>query len=528
MESAQEILTRIGTDNPPTAEELAAARKELAAAMKAARNEVRPDLEALTSLRAAYDEVTEALEAAEAAEAALASEADELLDGIDVEDDEVVVEDEVVEVVEVAASGKPRVLPLDEALARFANRAPARTTPVVEAEIKSGTTYSVLTGPSMKEHGATINLDEMADLFNRFGRAQRPGNRTQIVSIRTDLGEDRTLTASTSPDKVMEMLDSITAPEAVAAAGGCCVLAENLPESTTPFDASRPLRDSLPSMTVNGAVRWFPPICLPQDGAAVWTCAEDAAVLPNDENTWKQCAEVECPEAEEVSLDAIYQCITIGNFQQRFNPQRWAEILRALTASKARLSEIHLWSQMLAGASTVHPGIAYGSLYLNVVNSVLRAAEEIRLQNRLVDSVNMRVWLPSWVPVAIAADLSARRLVETTAIEARTLLASALGSYGVNVTYSKDLHPFTSPQVSGAFSAYATTISTIVAPEGYYTFLDGGELNLGTEIRDHDLNRQNKVAAFAETFEGLMARGCDAKQVDIAVEICENAVACPA
>jgi hypothetical protein len=534
MDEAQEIIARIGTENPPTAAELTAARKVLAQAMKAARSEATPDLEALTSLRAAYDQVTVALEEAEAREAELAAEADALLEGLDdVEDAEVEpevepeAEPEVPEPTaeEVAAAGNPRVLPLNEALERFKSRVKVNEPAPPPAAPESKTNYSVLVGPSMTEHGDSISLDEMAAQFNRYGRAQRPGARTNVVTIQTDLGADHTLTASTSPDDVMRMLDAVGSPEAVAAAGGCCVLSENLPESTTPFDASRPLKASLPSMTVNGAVRWFPPVCLPQAGAAVWTCEDDAAVTADPE-TWKQCAEVECPEPEEVVLDAIYQCITIGNFQQRFNPSRWAEILRALTASKARLSEIHLWAKMLTFTTTTHQGEAMGSLYLNIVNNVLRAVEEQRQQQRLLDSVNFRTWLPSWVTTAVARDLSVRRLIETTEIEAANKIERALAPYGVRVTYSKDLHMFPSPQVSGPWAPYDDPITTIVAPEGFYTFMDGGELNLGTEIRDHDLNRQNKLAAFAETFEGVLGRGCDAKRVEIPVELCDALAPC--
>lgn len=533
METAQEIIARIGTENPPTAAELTTARKDVASAMKAARSEATPDLEALTSLRAAYDTVLQALEAAEAAEAEIAAEADALLEGIEDEGTEETPAEETSEEIEVpeptaeeiAASGKPvRVLPLDEALARFKSRVQVNEPAPPEADASS-TNYSVLLGPSMAEHGSSISLDDMAEQFNKFGRAQRPGARTNVVTIRTDLGAERTLTASTSPDKVMEMLDAIGSPEAVAAAGGCCVLSENLPESTTPFDASRPIRDSLPSMTVNGAVRWFPPICLPQEGAAVWTCEDDAAVTADPE-TWKQCAEVVCPEPEEVALDAIYQCITIGNFQHRYNPSRWAEILRALTASKARLSETHLWAKMLTFATTTHQGNAHGDIYANIVNNVLRAVEEQRQQQRLLDSVNFRVWLPSWVPTAVSADLLLRRLIETTEVEAANKIERALAPYGVRVTYSKDLQRFPSPQVSGPWTPYPDPITTIVAPEGFFTFMDGGELNLGTEIRDHDLNRQNKLAAFAETFEGVLGRGCEAKRVEIPVEICDAIAPC--
>ena len=111
-----------------------------------------------------------------------------------------------------------------------------------------------------------------------------------------------------------------------------------------------------------------------------------------------------------------------------------------------------------------------------------------------------------------------------------TLLATAFGNEGIDVTYSQDLDPIEggSPgQVDGPLTALPVTAGSVLAPEGYFTFLDGGTMDLGTEIRDHNLNRQNKVAAFSESYEGLLARGCNAKALDIPVEICDNA-ACPA
>ena len=78
----------------------------------------------------------------------------------------------------------------------------------------------------------------------------------------------------------------------------------------------------------------------------------------------------------------------------------------------------------------------------------------------------------------------------------------------------------------GTDPQFPLTLGSVLAPNGFFTFLDGGTLDLGTEIRDHNLNRQNKVAAFAESYEGILARGCNALGLDIPVEICDN-VACP-
>ena len=91
-------------------------------------------------------------------------------------------------------------------------------------------------------------------------------------------------------------------------------------------------------------------------------------------------------------------------------------------------------------------------------------------------------------------DLLLRRLIETTEVEAANKIERALAPYGVRVTYSKDLQRFPSPQVSGPWTPYPDPITTIVAPEGFFTFMDGGELNLGTELSYSNYKDQRQVS----------------------------------
>jgi hypothetical protein len=130
---------------------------------------------------------------------------------------------------------------------------------------------------------------------------------------------------------------------------------------------------------------------------------------------------------------------------------------------------------------------------------------------------------------AVRLDLINRRVFSSAVDDpnvAASLLNTALSNEGVNPVYSQDLDPVQFGS-GGTDPQFPLTFGSVLAPNGFFTFLDGGTLDLGTEIRDHNLNRQNKVAAFAESYEGLLARGCNALALDIPVEICDN-VACPA
>src|SRR5690606_25699878 len=125
-------------------------------------------------------------------------------------------------------------------------------------------------------------------------------------------------------------------------------------------------------------------------------------------------------------------------------------------------------------------------------------------------------WLPDWIRTAVRLDLINRRVFSSATDDpnvADSMLAAAFANEGVKAIYSLALDSIEGASgvtPDGPLTALPATAGAVLAPDGYFTFLDGGTLDLGTEIRDHSLNRQNKVAAFAESYEGLLARGCEA------------------
>lgn len=553
LEAILAIIERIGTDTAPTSAELTTARTELARAIHTQARSEAPDLAVLTSLRGAFSAAGTALEEAQAAEAAEREQVAALT--ADIEDPDAAAEAATAEAAaaaqaaadlaaaEAAGTGEvitpDAVLPPQVAAAAAAAAPPARTLSLREAAARVRVRppappqlENTPSGASIFVSGIQVSsapsIREAAAAFERSVRSPSTGKQTLV---RFDNIIDPAYTLPGDSNGNTFLLDTLIGPEAVAAAGGCCSLPVPIREQNVMSSSARPLRDSLPTIGVTeaGAVTYFPAVCLPADGAALWLCSDDSAVDPDDPDTWKECVFIECPTADTTIVDAIYRCLTIGEFQRRFATEQWVAIIQATIALQARIAELSLWSNMLAGVSTTHTAAETGSVFTNWANAVQLAADTIRDDQRY-DGVQINNWLPRWFVGAVATDLVNRRLADTpNPTVVMQMINDVAATAGVTVHYTMDSDPIeTTPQEDGPLTDYPATLASIIAPEGYYSFLDGGQFDLGIEIRDLDLARQNAVAAFAESFEGLLARGCNAKRLNIPVTICADAAGCAA
>ena len=541
LQQALSILARVGAGETLSLAELTQARDVIARQLHSLRGATNPDLDALTTLRESYFAADAAVQAATEAEQAVASEVDQALADIpnpdeeDAEDGDSEDEEEDGEDGEdgdgdgLNASGgkrkKGKMLSVQEAVARLGltGGTSSTTTEAREPDLATTSTRVIIAGEDVQD----ATLFTLAEAFrDSSGRSLKAG-KERVARIETTFAEDRTLTGKINADT--RLIDSFVSPEAVVAAGGCCSLPQPIYSNPVQGSTARPIRDALPTMGASrGKFSFFPAICLPVDGFGVWTCEDDELVDEADPDTWKQCAEVECDESDEVGVDAVYSCVTIGNYQARFAPEQWQGYLAALAIQNARRGEVLLFQKMRDAVMATYTTEALGSIFANVVNGVGTAAAAMRQDQRLGD-VQMDFFVSESLLTAVRLDLINRRVFSSAVDDpnvAASLLNTALANEGVNAVYSQDLDTITFGS-GGTDPQFPLTFGSVLAPNGFFTFLDGGTLDLGTEIRDHNLNRQNKVAAFAESYEGLLARGCQALALDIPVEICDN-VACPA
>lgn len=542
LQQALSILSRVGAGETLSLSELTQARDVIARHLHSLRGNAVPDLDALTTMRESYFAADAAVKAVEEAEKSAAEEVDAALADIpnpdeeedpdaeenpeDEEDPEAEDEKSEDEKSLSTRTRKGKMLSVQEAVKRLGLTSNTASTSVKEPakDLSSTQTRVILNGTQVKD----ATLRTLSEAFRDSASRSLKSGKERIARIETSFAEERTLSGKIGPDT--QLIDSFVSPEAITAAGGCCSLPEPIYSNPVSGSTARPIRDSLTTMGASrGKFSFFPAICLPVDGVGLWSCEDDENVDESDPDSWKSCAEVGCDESEEVGVDAIYSCVTIGNYQARFAPEQWQGYLAALAVMQARQAEVSLFTKMRDAVTSTHTLDALGSVFANLTNGVALAAAAMRQEQRLGD-IQLNLWLPDWIRTAVRADLITRRVygVADDPNVADTLLATAFSNEGIRVTYSQDLDPIqgSSGISDGSLAALPATAGAVLAPEGYFTFLDGGTLDLGTEIRDHNLNRQNKLAAFAESYEGLLARGCDARALDIPVEICDNA-ACP-
>lgn len=527
-----QIIERLGTDNPPTVEELTTAKTELEADKETLRGQISEakngeysvlvDLgEQLENVEAGMSSIDAALtEAQEKRDAILAKAGVEASDGPEDgadEDEDSAVEDEDVEAkAPVAAS----IRATRQTLARVKAR-PVEVVSEPEDLSRVSTSFR-LAGRDRDE----IATSEIGQAF--ADAARNKGVKANVLSIKTELHPDRTLDGDASANE-RKLLDLFTANTSVpiTAAGGCCSIPEPIYDQPLIGDLSRPIRAAFDVLNASrGAVQAYPPVCIPDEGADVWTCAQDEAVDPDDPLTWKACVQVECDDETPTLVEPAFKCLTIGTFQQRFAPEQWEAHIFQTDKLLARLMEARLFNWLAASATSVYPNaFETGSTYANFIKQQIRIAAAIRQEQRLGYAQIVTVG-SNLIYSAIAEDTLTRRLNSTEDVEFfKDKVDGVLREFGITYVGSDDVAALDPLSYDGTIPAYPDELPMVTLPAGSAKVLDGGEKNLGVSFEDFDLARQNKVAAFSEAWEGLLVRNCSV--VFSTVEVEECALICP-
>jgi hypothetical protein len=313
--------------------------------------------------------------------------------------------------------------------------------------------------------------------------------------------------------------DNATSFEAVAAAGGICGPLETVFDIPLIGSRGRPVRDALTRFGADrGGVRYIASPRLSQDpvegAVAVWTAANDASPSSPAE---KPCPHIDCDEICEAEVDAVTACLVVGNFQARFSPEQWGNALGFLGIEHDRVAEQKLLADIDAGSIDATFASASGGTIGNVLGAIDRAVAGIRSRDRLGPGVGFRAIIDGWLRPALRSQFT----VQAPAGNASALaladaqIATYFATRGVTVSYTQDDSIFAA-QTDGALLDFPSETVLRVFPEGTWWFLDGGTLDLGTEIVDSALIAQNDRQAFMETFEKAAKRTapCDAEGDD--------------
>jgi hypothetical protein len=498
-----QILSRLGTDEPPTDEELLDAQAEFRT-LKNAAVSARNVAEA-TSLKQAIDVIDEEL----ARRAEVQAEEDaRLAELADPEPEEVVEVDED-EVDDEAEASEPEVLDL-QAVRLASQNQRARIDAHAEPDNPFPDVRVRGVGQAASEkldHNSTTR--DVAQLFSQYARGRDRGRDT-LVRMTWDLPEDRRLDADS--DRSARIIDQVlgqggTAFEAIAAAGGICGPLPASYEIPLVGSRGRPVRDALTRFGADrGGVRYIAaprPSLDPVAGSvAVWTSENDVSPSSPAE---KPCPHVDCDAECTATVDAVTACLEVGNFMARFSGEQWANALGQLGILHDRTAEQNLLAQI--DAQSIAATFQGLPTIQGVLGAVDRAVAGIRSRERLSTATGFRVILDGWLRNAIRDHFTAQAPAGQTGAPglADAAIAQYFATRGVTVTYTLD-DSIIGAQAAGALVDFPSTTDIRVFPEGTWWFLDGGTLDLGTEIVDKTLIQSNDRLAFMETFEGAAKR----------------------
>jgi hypothetical protein len=539
---------RESEEQPPTDEELAEARSSFVEAARKALEGDSPDIQAGSTIRQAVDRIDAEMVTRKEAREAAKAEAKSLLEGLEPkaqEGDEGSgdggesggegndgkgdgegegEENKPPEASEdKKAEDKPmaKVASLSEAIRRSEKRHDSKPKP----DVRSSDVLVASTGPA-QGYGLTqdATIQEVAEVFTKYAPQVKRGSAV-LIHMDKMYPDDRSL--GLSAEENTRLIDGLTSQRALTAAGGIC---EPLPaDFTHPIcgDRGRPIRDALPAFRADrGGARFAPSATVADLEGAITVWTSDTDETPGSET--KACPRVDCEPEESATVDAIVACLTVGNFQARFNPEFWRSRLDLLMVAHDRIAEQTLYATMVAAATTTLVPVGAGT---GTVTDLLRVIDlqvsGLRSRHRLAGT-QIRTVLPAWVYAPMRDHLAAQAPAGSADLleigDAR--INQFFTSRGVIPVFSPDIELIGAQGAGQALTAYNTPFNVLTFPEGTYLFLDGGTLDLGTNITDSSLNAVNDRQAFVETFEQVAFRGCEALVTPVAIAedcLCDGA-----
>ena len=492
-----------------------------------ARLEALTDLiEALEAKTAAETEASEKRAAARAKAAALTAEPEAEEETEEVEDsapeeevEETPADEEAEEKTLITASGTPT----KKEKARVVKRAAAAVTapeipnqalPVITAAADAPSAgYSM--GAVLKDlEDVTKGAIERFQAMPR-GKVGNVQNRYGVAHITKQRSDGLTLDNYRSVQDLIQAasVESRLPGGSLTAAGGWCAPSETVYDLCS-IESTDGLWD-LPEVQVNrGGLNFTKGPSFEDFYAYAVTAFQTEAQA--EAGTTKLCIPVECPEFEDVRLDAAYVCISAGILTNAAYP----ELIRRYIEGTLIAQRHAVSARMIAAAEAITgAAIAIPDVWANAL-SVLHALELVaegeRERFRMARSATLEVLLPYWVRPALRADLANRTGVDLVNVT-DAMLDSFFTNRGLRVQWLYNYQSLST--TPGVATDYPDTLEMIMYPAGTFVMLTDDVIRLDAVYDSTGLSTNTYTALFAE--EGVaLANVChDPRRLSIAFSV---------
>ena len=409
----------------------------------------------------------------------------------------------------------------------------------------TGSTVTLTAGGDIPGFSAGMPIEE-ADIGRAFAEkahallaSGREGSSANVISMRIDYPEDRHLSPRNTASATEEQVNAVTAsgartrgltvhkdtPKAVVAAGGLCAPVAVDYSLMTLGTPRRPVRDALVRFGAErGGIRFITPPHLSDvaPGVNLWTHQTDAAWTTGAAT--KPYVIVKCGVETVVQVDAIVLGMVVGNFDRMTFPEHFAAWWQLAQVQFARFADGRLLDQIAAASVATTSAQDLGAAR-DILVHLGTAAAGYRSRNRMEDDEILQVLLPAWTRDIMRADFTRQHPGDEAVQLADSEIDGYLAASNLEVTWYLDTpstgvnQVFTS-QGAGPLEGFPSKIQAFMFSPGSFLHLDGGVLDLGTEIRDWTLDQQNNVAAQLESFEAVAFHGVEA--LGLSFTVCPN------
>jgi len=320
-------------------------------------------------------------------------------------------------------------------------------------------------------------------------RIEKAAGRVEKVRL-SDFGNDHMAALTLAADEHRLPGDSLVA------AGTWCAPSETLYDLCS-LESTAGLLD-LPEISVDrGGIRFMerPDFSAIYNSVGFWLTEADVAG-----GELKTCIEVDCPDWDEVRLDAVGLCIKAGILTNAAFPEYVRYYTEAALIAHQHKISANLITQMVAASTAIASGNAVTATdSLSVLASV---ADYVRQQYRTSFTETFEVVAPFWYKNLVRADLARRTgLAEFEVTDAQIDAWFALR--GLRIQWVYNYQPLT--VVAGVIT-YPETAQVLVYPAG--TFVKGTTdvINLDTIYDSTNILSNTYTALFAEEGIALVKR----------------------
>ncbi|MGO2600886.1 MAG: major capsid protein [Brevibacterium aurantiacum] len=362
----------------------------------------------------------------------------------------------------------------------------------------------------------TIGRGNGGNQENFTGRMEFSGNGARVGVARMQRPENEFVLAGSTEEQFATIMAAASEKRlnsgSLTAAGGWCAPSTQLWDTFLELESVDNTLD-LPSVSApRGGIQFTKGPQLSDlvgiEGGFLQTEAEAEA------GTEKTCYSIECPEWEEVRLDAVGFCLTSGILTNAAYPElvrRTIALARIAHRLKVNGEKIKRISDSIGDTANY---TAVGASTSDILDALTLQALRVRFLYSMAEGATIEAILPLWTRDLIRADLSRRTGQDFLAVS-NAQIDSYFRVRGINPQFVRGYQDLLT--TAEASVAFPTSIEAMLYPAGSYVALEKDVIDLDAIYDSVNTKTNSYTAVFFE--EGLAVANTGATGVKVTIPV---------